>query len=229
MAVLSSSRATPMCTCPVRRPRWCPLDSPWRLEDYAFRLLQIVGFPQLLPGYPIGPQQQVFRGSVTRPIHSLRLASHTPLQDTHAGSLQIRRLTSSGGNWAVTCLHPLGNIIQFHELLSDPKDPNLTRHEKQQLLIVNRSRKRAPNLTVTDRILLGFWSLFLGPRRIRQSAVIIKPSTLLRFHEALKKKRKYQLLYSSRPRGNPGPKGPSQEIILVIVGYCQLHANSVRL
>jgi hypothetical protein len=100
---------------------------------------------------------------------------------------------------------------------------------KPQLLIVNRSRKRAPNLTVTDRILLGFWSLFLGPRRIRQSAVIIKPSTLLRFHEALKKKRKYQLLYSSRPRGNPGPKGPSQEIILVIVGYCQLHANSVRL
>ena len=57
MAVLSSSRATPMCTCPARRPRWCPLDSPWRLEDYAFRLLQIVGFPQLLPGYPIGPQQ----------------------------------------------------------------------------------------------------------------------------------------------------------------------------
>ncbi len=35
---------------------------------------------------------------------------------------------------------------------------------KQQLLIVNRSRKRAPNLTATDRILLGFWSLFLGPR-----------------------------------------------------------------
>ena len=27
---------------------------------------------------------------------------------------------------------------------------------KQQLLIVNRSRKRAPNLTVTDRVLLGF-------------------------------------------------------------------------
>ncbi len=33
---------------------------------------------------------------------------------------------------------------------------------KQQLLIVNRSRKRAPNLTATDRILLGFWSLFLS-------------------------------------------------------------------
>ena len=30
---------------------------------------------------------------------------------------------------AVSCLHPLGNIIQFHKLLSDPKDLNLTRHE----------------------------------------------------------------------------------------------------
>jgi hypothetical protein len=33
MAVLSSSQATPVCTCPARRPRWCPLDSPYRLQD----------------------------------------------------------------------------------------------------------------------------------------------------------------------------------------------------
>lgn len=87
---------------------------------------------------------------------------------------------------------------------------------KQQLLIVNRSRKRAPNLTVTDRVLLGFWSLFLSPRRIRRSAVILKSSALLRFHEALKE-RKYQLLYSARRRGKPGPKGPYVQLILVIV------------
>ncbi len=87
---------------------------------------------------------------------------------------------------------------------------------KQQLLIVNRARKRAPNLTVSDRILLGFWSLFLSPRRIWRSAIIIKPSTLLKFHEILTK-RKYQLLYSSGKRGKPGPKGPTQELILVIV------------
>ena len=29
---------------------------------------------------------------------------------------------------------------------------------KQQLLIINRSRRRASNLTAIDRILLGFWS-----------------------------------------------------------------------
>jgi hypothetical protein len=28
---------------------------------------------------------------------------------------------------------------------------------KQQLLIINRSRRRAPNLTPIDRTLLGFW------------------------------------------------------------------------
>ena len=77
---------------------------------------------------------------------------------------------------------------------------------KQQLLIINRSCKRAPNLTATDRILLGFWSLFLSPRRIGRSAVIIKSSTLLRFQEALKK-RNYQLLYSSRRELSQDPRG----------------------
>ena len=59
-------------------------------------------------------------------------------------------------------------------------------------------------------------SLFVNPRRISRSAVIIKPSTLLRFHEALVKC-KYQWLYSSRKKGKPGPKGPSAELIKVIV------------
>ncbi len=55
---------------------------------------------------------------------------HT-LTGMHAGSLQIRRLTYSDGIWAVSCPHPLGNTIQFHNLLSDPKDLGLTRHEKK--------------------------------------------------------------------------------------------------
>jgi UDP-N-acetyl-D-mannosaminuronic acid transferase (WecB/TagA/CpsF family) len=62
---------------------------------------------------------------------------------------------------------------------------------KQQLIIYSRSRQRAPNLSVQDRALLGFWSLFLNPRRIARSAIIIKPSTLLKFHTALKT-RKYR-------------------------------------
>jgi transposase InsO family protein len=91
---------------------------------------------------------------------------------------------------------------------------------KQQLIIHSRSRQRAPNLTTKDRIYLGFLSLFLNPRRLVRSAVIIKPSTLLSFHNALKK-RKYRLLYSPRGSRKPGPKGPSKEVINAIVAMKQ--------
>jgi putative transposase len=91
---------------------------------------------------------------------------------------------------------------------------------KQQLIIHSRSRQRAPNLSTQDRALLGFLSLFLNPRRLFKSAIIIKPSTLLRFHNALKK-RKYQLLYSAGGGRRPGPKGPSKEIINAIVSMKQ--------
>ena len=87
---------------------------------------------------------------------------------------------------------------------------------KQQLIIHNRSRQRAPNLSTQDRALLGFWSLFLYPRRIVRAAIIIKPSTLLTFHNALKK-RKYRLLYSPDGGRKPGPKGPLREVINAIV------------
>jgi len=83
---------------------------------------------------------------------------------------------------------------------------------KQQLLVINRSRQRAPNLTPIDRILLGFWSLFLNPHHIQPTAVTLRASTLLKLHDILKK-RKYRLLYTARKTGKPGPKGPSQELI----------------
>ena len=87
---------------------------------------------------------------------------------------------------------------------------------KQQLIIHSRARERAPNLSTQDRALLGFWSLFLNPRRLVRSAIIIKPSTLLQFHNALKK-RKYRLLYSPGGGRKPGPRGPSREVIDAIV------------
>jgi hypothetical protein len=87
---------------------------------------------------------------------------------------------------------------------------------KQQLIIHSRSRERALNLSTGDRALLGFWSLFLNPKRIVRVAIIIKPSTLLSFHNALKN-RKYRLLYSPGGGRMPGPKGPSREVIDAIV------------
>jgi len=41
---------------------------------------------------------------------------------------------------------------------------------KQQLLIINRSRRREPNLSALDRFLWGFCSLFLGSRCIISTA-----------------------------------------------------------
>ena len=87
---------------------------------------------------------------------------------------------------------------------------------KQQFLIMNRARQRAPNLTAMDRLLLGFWSLFLSPRHMQRAAVIIRPSTLLKFHRLLKQ-RKYRWLYSAGCKGKPGPKGPSPELIQAII------------
>ena len=88
---------------------------------------------------------------------------------------------------------------------------------KHQLLISNRSRQRAPNLTTLDRFVLGLTTLFVSPRRIAKLGALVKPATLFKFHKALVD-RKYRLLFSSSPpRRKPGPKGPSAELIAAIV------------
>jgi hypothetical protein len=56
---------------------------------------------------------------------------------------------------------------------------------KQQLIVLSRARQRAPNLSQSDRLLCGFWSLFLSPGRIRKAAIAFRPSTILAFHQAL--------------------------------------------
>jgi len=87
---------------------------------------------------------------------------------------------------------------------------------KHQLLILNRSRKRSPNLRAADRIVAGLCGLLIHPVRLMRCAIILKPSTLLSFHQALKN-RKYRLLFSARLRKKPGPKGPGQEVIAAVV------------
>ena len=87
---------------------------------------------------------------------------------------------------------------------------------KHQLLIINRTRRRAPRLSAWDRLLLGVASLVVKPKRIRKLAVVLKPATLFKFQQALVKQ-KYRLLFSSRHRRRPGPKGPSKELIAAIV------------
>src|SRR6266852_5043033 len=91
---------------------------------------------------------------------------------------------------------------------------------KQQLLILNRSRKRSPNLRLADRIVAGVCALFIRPGRLIRSAIVLQPSTLLRLHRALTR-RKYRLLFSPKVRKKPGPKGPSQDVVAAVVDMKQ--------
>ena len=87
---------------------------------------------------------------------------------------------------------------------------------KQLLLVVCRTRQRAPNLSAANRFLLGFCSLFLSPGRVMKTAVGIRPSTLLRLRDYLVRQ-KYRALFLRHTRGKSGPKGPSQKLIQAII------------
>ena len=73
---------------------------------------------------------------------------------------------------------------------------------KQQLIIMNRRRKRVPSLKTSDRFLFGALAMLIGERRLQIVAVILKPATVLAFHKALVK-RKYSVLYSNRVKETP--------------------------
>lgn len=87
---------------------------------------------------------------------------------------------------------------------------------RQQVLILNRGRKRASNLRATDRIIAGLCTLFVRPTRLLRAAIALRPSTLLHLHDVLKK-RKYRMLFSRPGTRRPGPKGPNQELIDAVV------------
>ena len=85
---------------------------------------------------------------------------------------------------ALLLIHFLTSLVR----LSKPSGQNSLIAEnlllKQQLLVIVRTRQRAPHLKTIDRLILGWIALLLSPARITKSAIIIKPSTLLRLHKA---------------------------------------------
>ena len=87
---------------------------------------------------------------------------------------------------------------------------------RNQLILVNRRRKWAPNLSLWDRLTFAILAAVVYPKRLARVAIIIKPSMLIKFHKALVKG-KYRLLFSNKSKNKPGPKGPSQELINAIV------------
>jgi hypothetical protein len=89
-----------------------------------------------------------------------------------------------------------------------------------QLLILNRSRHRAPNLRPVDRLVAGGCALLMRPGRLARAAIVLQPSTLVRVHRA-RVQRKYRLLLSPTVRTRPGPKGPHPDVIAAVVARKQ--------
>jgi hypothetical protein len=69
-------------------------------------------------------------------------------------------------------------------------------------------------------MIAGLCAIFIRPSRLIRSAIVFKPSTLLRLHRTLVR-RKYRQLSSSNRAMKPGPKGPSQDVITAVVDMKQ--------
>lgn len=87
---------------------------------------------------------------------------------------------------------------------------------KHQLMTLTRKQTRTPRLTTFDRFLFGYLTFFISKARLQKIAVSLKPATILKFHQALVK-RKYRNLFSRKTRINPGRKGPEQDWIELVV------------
>lgn len=87
---------------------------------------------------------------------------------------------------------------------------------RQQLITLSRQHKRSPKLKTSDRIIYGLICSFINPSRLSKLVIIIKLATIIKFHQALVK-RKYHLLFSNKTHRKPGPKGPSDELVKLII------------
>ena len=75
----------------------------------------------------------------------------------------------------------LARLVRPGGLRSVVAESVLIRH---QLLILNRGRKRSPNLRAADRVIAGLCTLFMRPARVLRSAIALKPSTLLHLRQS---------------------------------------------
>lgn len=87
---------------------------------------------------------------------------------------------------------------------------------KHPLLILNRPHQRAPRLRPIDRVVAALCAAWIHPTRLLRCAIVLKPSTIMRFHRSLVR-RTYRWLFTAKRGGKPGPQGPSPEIVAAIL------------
>src|SRR2546423_15338736 len=84
---------------------------------------------------------------------------------------------------------------------------------KHQLLILNRSRQRAPHLRLSHRLVAGSCALLMRPSRLIRSAIVLKPSTLFAFTRPLGTQRIPPPFLPSQG-GGPGPRDPGRHLLV---------------
>jgi hypothetical protein len=113
---LPSSRATPMETCPARRPRWGPGRSPCRVPDCSLPATgnRRLSPPYRLEGYPTVHHYTLF-GALSRGLPPRSLQLRTPSAGLARG-VPYRCAGSALIGWDLNRIgsHPLGNDNQFH-------------------------------------------------------------------------------------------------------------------
>jgi putative transposase len=130
---------------------------------------------------------------------------------------------SSMRNLAVLCIHLFATLAR---LLGPGGVRSLVAESlllKHQLLIVNRSRHRSPNLSASHRILVGLLTLSVRPTRLLRSAIALKLDTAR--HSQSLEQAKYRMLFSPNRQRKPGPKGPSMELVRAVVEMKQRNSN----
>ena len=60
---------------------------------------------------------------------------------------------------------------------------------RKQLITVSRKYKRSPNLSFWNRFIFALLSSLIRPARLIKSAIIIKPATFIKFHQAFVKQK----------------------------------------
>ena len=95
----------------------------------------------------------------------------------HLAFLGFRRLVTMGAmrDLAVLFLHLLATVARLAGSGGARAVVAESVLVKQQLLILNRSRKRSPNLRLADRLVAGLCTVLIHPGRLVRSATVLNP------------------------------------------------------
>jgi hypothetical protein len=84
--------------------------------------------------------------------------------------------------WSVLFLHLLATLARLAGLggARAVVAESVLVNVKHRVLILNRSRKRSPNLRLSDRVVAGLCTLLMRPRRLTSALARIDPGLLAR-------------------------------------------------